>query len=66
MHAVGERFRHIYPDYMDKTESIAVVSMRDAIVGNIGKTLYVLFGAVAFVYAHRLHQCCQSAACAFR
>jgi putative ABC transport system permease protein len=49
MHAVGERFRHIYPDYMDKTESIAVVSMRDAIVGNIGKTLYVLFGAVALV-----------------
>ena len=45
---MGERFRHIYPDYMDNTESIAVVSMRDAIVGNIGKTLYVL-GAVALV-----------------
>jgi putative ABC transport system permease protein len=49
MHAVGERFRRLYPDYMDKTESIAVVSMRDAIVGNIGNTLYVLFGAVALV-----------------
>jgi len=49
MHAVGERFRDRYPNYMDKTESIAVVPMRDSIVGNIGKTLYVLFGAVAFV-----------------
>jgi putative ABC transport system permease protein len=49
MHAVGERFRRLYPTYMDKTESIAVVPMRESIVGNIRNTLYVLFGAVAFV-----------------
>jgi putative ABC transport system permease protein len=49
MHTVGERFRRLYPKYMDKTESIAVVPMREAIVGDIRKTLYVLFGAVAFV-----------------
>jgi len=49
MHAAGERFRHLYPNYMDKTESTAVVPMRESIVGNIRKTLYVLFGAVVFV-----------------
>jgi putative ABC transport system permease protein len=49
MHTVGERFRDRYPNYMDKTESIAVVPMRESVVGNIGKTLYVLSGAVAFV-----------------
>jgi predicted permease len=49
MQAVGERFRNLYPKYMDKTESVAVVPMRESIVGNIRKTLYVLFGAVAFV-----------------
>jgi putative ABC transport system permease protein len=49
MHAVGERFRRLYPKYMDKSESVAVVPMRESIVGNIRKTLYVLFGAVAFV-----------------
>jgi putative ABC transport system permease protein len=49
MHTVGERFRNLYPSYMDKAESIAVVSMRESIVGSINRTLYVLFGAVAFV-----------------
>jgi putative ABC transport system permease protein len=49
MRAVGERFRRLYPKYMDKTESVAVVPMRESIVGNIRKTLYVLFGGVAFV-----------------
>jgi predicted permease len=49
MHTVGERFRRLYPNYMDKTESIAVVPMRESIVGDTRKTLYVLFGAVAFV-----------------
>jgi hypothetical protein len=34
---------------MDKSGSVAVVPMRESIVGNIRKTLYVLFGAVAFV-----------------
>src|SRR6202522_2352164 len=49
MQTVGERFRRLYPNYMDKTEGIAVVSMRESIVGDTRKTLYVLFGAVAFV-----------------
>lgn len=49
MESVGERFRRLYPKFMDKTESVAVIPMREAIVGNIRKTLYVLFGAVALV-----------------
>src|SRR3984885_2845650 len=49
MLSVGERFRHLYPKYMDKTESVAVASMRESVVGDIRKTLYVLFGAVVFV-----------------
>src|SRR5580698_10035397 len=49
MLAVGERFRRLYPKYMDQTESVAVVPMRESIVGDIRETLYVLFGAVVFV-----------------
>jgi putative ABC transport system permease protein len=49
MQAVGERFRRLYPKFMDKTESVAVVPMRESIVGDIRETLYVLFGAVALV-----------------
>jgi putative ABC transport system permease protein len=49
MLAAGERFRHLYPTYMDKTESVEVIPMRESIVGDIRKTLYVLLGAVAFV-----------------
>ena len=49
MQAAGERFRRLYPKYMDKTESVAVVPLREVIVGNIRKALYVLFVAVAFV-----------------
>jgi putative ABC transport system permease protein len=49
MLAVGERFRRLYPKFMDKSESVAVVPMRESMVGDIRKTLYVLFGAVALV-----------------
>jgi putative ABC transport system permease protein len=49
MDAVGERFRHLYPEHMDKSESVVVVPMRESIVGDIRKTLYVLFAAVALV-----------------
>ncbi len=49
MLAVGERFRRLFPTYMDKSESVAVAPMREAMVGDIRKTLYVLFGAVALV-----------------
>ena len=49
MEAIGERFRQLYPNYMDKTESVAVIPMRESIVGDVRKTLYILFGAVTFV-----------------
>jgi putative ABC transport system permease protein len=49
MRIVGERFRRLYPKIMDQTESVAVVPMRDAVVGNVQKALYVLVAAVAFV-----------------
>ena len=49
MQAVGERFRRLYPKFMDKAESVAVVPMRESVVAEIRKTLYVLFGAVALV-----------------
>lgn len=49
MEAIGERFRQLYPNFMDKTESLAVIPMRESIVGDIRRTLYILFGAVTFV-----------------
>ena len=49
MHTVGERFRRVYPKMMDKNESVAVLPMRDFLVQNMKKSLYVLMAAVAFV-----------------
>ena len=49
MRAVGEQFRRLYPKFMDKNETVAVVPMREAVVGDIKKALYVLVAAVAFV-----------------
>lgn len=49
MHTVGERFRRLYPKSMDKDESVAVLPMRDALVRDMKKALYVLIAAVAFV-----------------
>ena len=49
MRAAGERFRRLYPKFMNKTETVAVVPMRAALVGNIKNALYVLLAAVAFV-----------------
>ena len=49
MHTVGERFRRLYPNIMDKSESVAVVPMRDFVVGDIKRALYILLAAVAFV-----------------
>jgi predicted permease len=49
MRIVGERFRRLYPKIMDQTESVAVVPMRDAVVGNVQKALYILVAAVALV-----------------
>ena len=49
MRVVGERFRHANPKWMDATESVAVVPMRDATVRDVKTALLVLLGAVAFV-----------------
>jgi predicted permease len=49
MRIAGERFRRLYPKSMDRDESVAVVPMRDAMVGDVKKALYVLLAAVAFV-----------------
>ena len=51
MRAAGERYRRLYPavKFMDKDESVAVIPMREAVVGNIRKSLYILLAAVAFV-----------------
>ncbi|HEX4230237.1 MAG TPA: ABC transporter permease [Bryobacteraceae bacterium] len=45
----GEDFRRLYPNWMDKGESVAVTPMREAMVGNVKTALFVLLGAVAFV-----------------
>jgi putative ABC transport system permease protein len=49
MKTVGERYRALYPKFMDKTESVAVVPMREAKVGDIRPALLILLGAVVFV-----------------
>src|SRR6185437_8559686 len=45
----GEEFRRLNPKWMDKTESVAVTPMRDAMVRDVKTALFVLLGAVAFV-----------------
>ncbi len=49
MKAVGERFRRANPKWMQPDESVAVVPMRDAMVGDVRVALLVLSGAVALV-----------------
>ncbi len=50
MKVVGERFRAANPTWMDKTESVGVVPMAEAMVtGSVRTALLVLLGAVAFV-----------------
>ena len=49
MKVVGERFRAQYPKNMDKNESVAVVPLGEAKVGEVRPALLVLLGAVAFV-----------------
>jgi len=45
----GEEFRRQNPKWMDKTESVAVIPMRDSLVRDVKTALYVLIAAVGFV-----------------
>jgi predicted permease len=45
----GEQFRAANPKWMDKDETVVVLPLRDALVGNVRLALLVLVGAVAFV-----------------
>jgi putative ABC transport system permease protein len=47
--AAGEQFRRDYPKSMDANEGVAVVPMRDALVGDVRTALLVLSGAVGLV-----------------
>ena len=49
MKIVGERFRQANPKWMDKTESVAVVPLQEAQVGDVKWPLLILLGAVGFV-----------------
>jgi putative ABC transport system permease protein len=49
MKVKGEQFRHAYPQWMDKNESVAVESMRDSLVEDVRLPLMILLGAVSFV-----------------
>ncbi|HLY15810.1 MAG TPA: ABC transporter permease [Bryobacteraceae bacterium] len=49
MKIVGERFRQANPKWMDKTESVAVVPLQQAVVGDARLPLLILLGAVGFV-----------------
>jgi putative ABC transport system permease protein len=49
MKILGERFRSANPRWMDKTESVAVVPLQEAQVGDVKLPLMILLGAVGFV-----------------
>jgi len=45
----GEHFRAANPKWMDISETVAVMPLRDALVGDVRLALLILAGAVAFV-----------------
>jgi predicted permease len=49
MKIAGERFRQANPKWMDKNESVAVVPLQQAEVGDVRLPLLILLGAVGFV-----------------
>jgi putative ABC transport system permease protein len=49
MKVVGEQFRAANPVWMDKAESVGVMPMREAMVGDARAELLILEGAVMFV-----------------
>ncbi|HTP88115.1 MAG TPA: ABC transporter permease [Bryobacteraceae bacterium] len=46
---VGDKFRRLYPKWMDKTESVGAMTMRDFETGQVKSTLWILLGAVGLV-----------------
>src|SRR5262245_30381289 len=49
MAVIGDQFRAAHPDFMDKTESVAVLPLRVAIGGEVRFALLILASAVGFV-----------------
>jgi predicted permease len=49
MKLAGERFRRENPKWMDKTESVTVVPLRESTVTDVKTSLMMLLGAVGFV-----------------
>jgi predicted permease len=49
MKLAGEEFRRANPNWMGKNENVAVVPLRDALVGDVRPALLILAGAVGFV-----------------
>jgi predicted permease len=49
MKIVGEHFRQANPKWMDKTESVAMAPLQEALVGDVKLPLMILLGAVGFV-----------------